>query len=198
MYRQTVYCFFLALILIEAAFLLGHLHLKEYGNRPKVSFWGAPVYSLSSFFPAGMPVYEPSPEAAGVNFPSSVGGLAAGKLIDGEEALEYARKIHGEDASIQRVFIAHYSNKHEQVVLWFCEFSSSAEAGRHMEKINSRIKNSRTFKESGLFYLQNVEIYYAHGLEQSNYFYNKRKTIYWITLSNADPLPLFLQFYQYF
>ena len=79
------------------------------------------------------------------------------KFITGEEALEYARKIHGKDAPIQRVFISHYCSNQEQVILWLFEFSSSAEAKKHMEKVNNRIEKA--------IFLQNVAFFICKTLK---------------------------------
>lgn len=206
MYRQAVKLFFLALVFMGIGFLLGRLFFPENGGmQEKKLFGNAPKYNLSAakfddlpFLFEDMYVGEPPPGLEDIQFPSMVDGLLMDKLVTGEEAMEYARKIHGEDAPIERVFISYYCGNHEQVILWLFEFSSSEEAKKHMEKVSGQIKNSHILTEYGYFYLQNVEVNYVQGLMQNNYYYNKDRIIYWVSLFNKDPIPLFLEFYEYF
>ncbi len=207
MYRQAFKLFLLAIIFTGIGFLLGYFFFPGNGNlQGKRLLWSAPCDTFNpaekkalSFLAEEMFVGEPPPEVDDIQFPSTIAGLMMDKLITGEEALDYARRIHGEDNPIQRVFISHYSGKHEQVILWLFEFPTSEEALEYMKKVNNRINKSRICQKCGFFYLQNVKINYVQGLQlNNNYYYNKQKIIYWISLLNNDPIPLFLKFYEYF
>ena len=155
MYRKTINLFFLALVFTTVGFLLGHFYFKEYRSVQKKMFWSAQGYNFppdkvdnSLLLLGDMFIGEPPPEQTDIQFPSNVDGLVLDKFITGEEALEYARKIHGKDAPIQRVFISHYCSNQEQVILWLFEFSSSAEAKETYGKVNNRLEKT--------IFLQNV------------------------------------------
>jgi len=187
LYRQSFKLFFLALIFVGIGFSLGRFFFPE-----NVRIQGKKLLFEDMY------VGEPPPNSEDIQFPFMVDGLLLDNLITGEEAMEYARKIHGEEAPLKQVFISYYCGNHEQVILWLFEFSSSEEAKKHMEKVNCQIKKSQNFTEYGSFYLQNVEVNHAKGFMQNNYYYNKERIIYWVSLFNEDPIPLFLEFYEYF
>lgn len=198
--------FFLAFIFIVIGFLLGRFFPLANGkSQGKKALCMTPCsvnnlvqQSSNLVLLEGMITCESSPGVEDISFPSSVGDFFMDKLITGEEALQYANRICGDDAPIQQVFISRYSSGAEQVILWIFEFSSTTEAREHMEKVQLRINDSQICTPSSSFYLENVEINFVQGLKLDNYYYNKQNLIYWVSLLTEDPIPLFLEFYQHF
>lgn len=130
-------------------------------------------------------------------FPAHVGTLQMDKLIAGSDALAYAKRIHGNDAPLESVFIPTYSNRNERVTAWVLEMHSTHEAIKHLRKINNYISKQHP-ENYGSFYLQDVQVFHLQACSENSYYYRKDNTIYWVSLVTSDPIPLFLRFYEHF
>lgn len=131
-------------------------------------------------------------------FPSQVGAYYLDRVVSGREAMEYSQRIFGMEALVEKVFIPHYSSTDSHLVIWVFEMDAALEARICLEKINNHLEESDTFERCRSFSLQNVKVYYANGLDYNNYYYRKNNIIYWFSFTIDDPIPLFLEFYEYF
>ena len=209
MRHQPIFTWVLSLLLIGLGFLLGHYHALHNGFLPQ----GGAFWTASGLLPmwAEMGDYTPLlitaiTEEIGLKpgaderllFPARVGELHMDKLISGEEALSHARKIHGDNAPLARVFIPYYSSKDEQVTVWIHQMDSVQNAKMHMEKINERMAETQNEENYSVFYMQDVQINYLQSGNTKNYYYREGNDIYWVSMVTSNPTPLFLRFYEYF
>ncbi len=207
MRRDLYFTCVLSFLLIGMGFVLGHYYAVYDGFLSKEdSLSWAAAYPLtgvdgsSPSFTAGMLSDAPWKQKPGEEllYPDRIGSLHMDKLITGEEALEHAWRIHGDDAPFKDVFIPHYSGRDEQVTIWIFEIGSRSEAVKHLRKINDRITATHDPDNRGAFYLQNVPVFHLKSNSENYYYYRKDNNIYWISLITNDPLPLFLLFYEHF
>ncbi len=207
MRRNLFFTWVLSFLLIGMGFVLGHYYVGYGGFLSKENSlsWAASypltgADGISPSFSAGMLPDAPWKQEPGEEllYPDRIGSLHMVKLITGEEALEYARRIHGDDAPFKDVFIPYYSGRDEQVTVWIFETHSTHEAARHLKKINERINANHNPDNLGSFYLQDVLVFHMKSCSESNYYYRKDNNIFWISLITNDPIPLFFHFYEHF
>jgi hypothetical protein len=214
LHRQLWYTVIMSLLLIGVGFFLGEYYAISRGilsenSRLFCSFTDIPVFSSDSGGrnkPAlgfgSVTVAELKTKSAEkqveLGFPPRVGDFYLDRVVSGKEALEHSQKIFGAEISVENVFIPHYSSRDDQLFIWVFEMDSLLEAKECLDKVNNRIDESDTFEQVKSFFIQNVEVYYVKGLDYNNYYYRKNNTIYWFSSVIDDPIPLFLEFYEYF
>ncbi|MGI6317219.1 MAG: hypothetical protein GX263_04030 [Firmicutes bacterium] len=213
MHRQLWYTVTMSLLLIGIGFFLGEYYAISRGilNKDSRLFCSIADFPVSiadgggnkqvtgfgSVSTAELQINS-TDEHGELRFPSKVGGFYLDKVVSGKEALEHSRRIFGVEVPVENVFIPHYSRRDDQLFIWVFELDSLLEAKKCLDKVNKRIDESDTFEQVKSFFLQNVEVYYVKGLEYNNYYYRKGNIIYWFSSIIDDPIPLFLEFYEYF
>ena len=209
MRRNLYYTWVLSFLLIGMGFVLGYYYTGYGGfpiHRGNTLSWAAGPPPLtetggnSPSFAAGMVPDAPWKQepAVDIHFPAYVGLLHMEKLISGNEALEYALRIHGDDAPFDGVFIPYYRSRDEQVTVWLFETYSNFDAKKHLNKINNYITANHVPDNRSTFYLQDVQVFNLKKCNEYNYYYRKDNNIYWLSLITKDPIPLFLRFYEHF
>lgn len=193
----------LSVVLIGTGFGLGYFYVPggSLFSQDKTVTWAAPsILAETPPFIFNMSVDLPWEQGTVEDaiFPAQVEELDLKSVVSGEEALEHARQIHGDDAKFNKVYIPFYSSADKQAMIWVIEFDSAFAAKQHFKRINDRLTDAHDHDSLNPFFLQDVEVYHLQACNMYNYYYRKANHIYWVSLVTNVPLPLFLNFYEHF
>jgi hypothetical protein len=119
-----------------------------------------------------------------IPLPQSIGSMRLEKVQSGEEARQEIDRLHGKQISFLRGYIGTYAAENGSGQLWVSEHSSEREATEALEKMAHGMKQGKQkqFWHFRKIMLEQRPVYFAVGMGQANYFFQKGTKVIWLAV----------------
>ncbi len=124
----------------------------------------------------------------GNSLPETIGAFRLKQVISGKEAKKEIDRLHGKKIGYKAGYIGSYEDGDKKARIWISEYSVKSEAVEGIRRMSQGLKaNEGTpfwhFREISI---DGLPVYFAVGMGQVHYFFQKGIRIIWLA---ADPAP---------
>lgn len=125
-----------------------------------------------------------SREKAGDPLPQEIQGLKLLRSASGSEAAAMIARLHGKEVAPSANYIGHYGTGPNHIMLYVSRFKSEKNAQDVLNRMSKRIgKGSSGFVHHLKFDVEGTTIHVVLGQGRVNYFFGKRKNLYWLGIA---------------
>ncbi|KXS43795.1 hypothetical protein SAMN04488698_10899 [Candidatus Frackibacter sp. WG12] len=120
-------------------------------------------------------------------FPKEVAGVKLNNFLSGQKAIKSIEKLHGTSIDIVDGYVATYGGGQKEVKIWLSEAKTKAKAAEQIKVMTEMImKNSDVFAKPSVFQVSGTRFFQTKGMGMNNYYYQKGKKAYWISVKGVD------------
>lgn len=105
---------------------------------------------------------------------------------NGEVAKENVYRLHGKPIPLKDAVYQSYTKKDNKIWLWISESVDGKEAKKLYDDMNSKIKNSKTFKNQRFFDVNGARVGKVDGMGMTNYYYSIKNYNIWIAMDENN------------
>ncbi len=146
------------------------------------------------WFSFGQNVLTPQKQ---MSVPERLGDLQLVGSVEGSEALNQVRGLHGTDIKLETAHIAEYIHGTERVTVWVgIAESRDAAAELLMRMIKGIEKGDSVFNNFQRLTIADLEVFQVDGPGGEHFFYNSKEQgerVVWLTVETDDALPILEQ-----
>ena len=129
-----------------------------------------------------------------MSVPGRLGDLQLVGSVEGSEALNQVRRLHGTDIKLETAHIAEYIHGTERGTVWVgIAESRDAAAELIMSMIKGIEKGDSVFNDLKRLTIAGHEVFRVDGPGGRHFFYSSQKQgerVVWVTIEADDPLPI--------
>lgn len=123
-------------------------------------------------------------------FPQELGGLTMSGVETGDSASESIGQLHGFSSrlKITDAYVIGYSGENgESVTIWITRAEDHEQAYQQVQYMTDAIDLGDGFTDPDRVNLDNIPtpaVYYVEGFGSQHYYYVKKNSVYWISITN--------------
>ncbi|MCF6095194.1 hypothetical protein L1765_14615 [Microaerobacter geothermalis] len=124
--------------------------------------------------------------------PYKLGDFSLVNKIEGPQAMEQIRYLHGKEIPIDNAFILEYQGRNGHATVWISESNEEGNAEKLFRRMNGLMDNSKVYTNHKEITIDGITLQYVYGMEMDNYYYFSGNQVIWISLV-GDKENLFLK-----
>lgn len=122
------------------------------------------------------------------SFPESLGEMKLTSQIEGPDAIDSTRQLHGNSAKVQMTdaAILVYRGRGAESTIWVSRTENDEGASVLMDAMNDAIDPGDGFSTPVIVSIpqaETVEVYYTSGYGADHYYYQIKDSVYWIAVN---------------
>lgn len=122
-------------------------------------------------------------------FPQELGGLTMSGVETGDSALESIGQLHGFNSRLKMTdaYVIHYNG--ESVTIWISRAEDHEKAYQQVQYMTEAVDPGDGFTNPDRVNLDDIPspaVYYVEGFGSQHYYYVKKNSVYWISITNIS------------